>query len=32
MKTSSRYEIPLTKVQKYKIRKKSTPEIFLMDL
>ena len=28
-KTSSHYEIPLTKVQKYKFRKKSVPEIFL---
>ena len=26
------YEIPLTKVQKYKFRKKQIPEIFLTDL
>ncbi|MCI8528544.1 MAG: DUF4274 domain-containing protein [Lachnospiraceae bacterium] len=26
------YEIPLTKVQKYKLRKKQIPEIFLTDL
>ncbi len=26
------YEIPLTKVQKYKFRKKQIPEIFLKDL
>ena len=27
-----RYEIPLTKIQKYKFRKKQIPEIFLTDL
>lgn len=32
VKTSNQYEIPLTKVQKYKFRKKSVPEIFLSDL
>lgn len=32
LKTNNRYEIPLTKVQKYKFRKKSVPEIFLTDL
>ncbi len=30
--TGSHYEIPLTKVQKYKFGKKSVPEIFLSDL
>lgn len=27
-----RYEIPLTRVQRYKLRKKQIPEIFLSDL
>lgn len=31
-KDGGRYEIPLTKVQKYKFRKKQIPEIFLTDL
>ena len=31
-RTSSQYEIPLTKVQKYKFRRKSVPDIFLLDL
>lgn len=31
-RTDNMYEIPLTKVQKYKFRKKSVPEIFLLDL
>lgn len=31
-RTSSKYEIPLTKVQKYKFKRKSVPEIFLLDL
>lgn len=32
IKGARRYEIPLTKVQKYKFRKKQIPEVFLTDL
>ncbi len=32
IKGARQYEIPLTKVQKYKFRKKHIPEVFLADL
>ena len=32
IKSDRRYDIPLTKVAKYKFRKKQIPEVFLMDL
>ena len=32
IKTQSAFEIPLNKVQKYKLSKKNVPAVFLMDL
>lgn len=32
IKSDRRYEIPLSKVERYKLRKKQVPEIFLTDL